>query len=68
MRFPRFLLALAILLATTNPSPARVTVLPEEDTEFWQNASQSALDQVWDNPGDDIYAELRVYGLEYASL
>ena len=34
-----------------------VTVLPEEDTEFWQNASQSALDQVWDNHEDDIYAE-----------
>ena len=32
-----------------------VTVLP--DTEFWQNASQSALDQVWDNHEDDIYAE-----------
>ena len=35
-----------------------VTVLREEDTEFWQNASQSALDQVWDNHEDDIYAEL----------
>ena len=34
-----------------------VTVLREEDTEFWQNASQSALDQVWDNHEDDIYAE-----------
>lgn len=35
-----------------------VTVLTDEDQAFWQGASQTALDRVWDNPEDDIYAEL----------
>ena len=35
-----------------------VTVLPDEETEFWNGASQKSLDQVWDNSEDDIYAEL----------
>jgi hypothetical protein len=35
-----------------------VTVLSEEEHSFWQQASESALKQIWDNPEDDIYAEL----------
>lgn len=35
-----------------------VTVLPDDETEFWQTASQSSLDSVWDNTEDDVYAEL----------
>jgi hypothetical protein len=35
-----------------------VTVLVEDDQTFWQQASESSLKRVWDNPEDDIYAEL----------
>ncbi|WP_447969829.1 hypothetical protein [Nitrospira sp. M1] len=35
-----------------------VTVLPQEDVDFWVNASQSSLAQIWDNSEDDVYAEL----------
>ena len=35
-----------------------VTVLPEEETEFWNGAGKKSLDQVWDNSADEIYAEL----------
>ena len=35
-----------------------ITILPHEDDEFWVSASQSSLDQVWDNSEDDVYAEL----------
>ena len=35
-----------------------VTVLPDNEAEFWQNASQQSLSKIWDNSEDDIYAEL----------
>jgi hypothetical protein len=35
-----------------------VTVLPESEDQFWQQASQTSLAAVWDNPEDDVYAEL----------
>ena len=35
-----------------------VTVLPDEDTQFWLQASQSALGAVWDNDEDEVYAQL----------
>ena len=35
-----------------------VTLLSEEDTEFWLRASQDSLDAVWDNPTDDVYGQL----------
>ena len=35
-----------------------VTVLSDEDMRFWQDASQTALDAVWNNEEDDVYAEL----------
>ena len=35
-----------------------VTVLEDEDRDFWLGVSQFALDAVWNNPEDDVYAEL----------
>jgi hypothetical protein len=35
-----------------------VTVLVEDEQTFWQQASESSLKRVWDNPEDDIYAKL----------
>lgn len=35
-----------------------VTLLPDDETEFWLQASQPAIDTVWDNPEDDVYAQL----------
>ncbi|MBC8163033.1 MAG: antitoxin family protein [Roseiflexaceae bacterium] len=35
-----------------------VTVLTDEDQSFWQAASSSTLERVWDNDEDDVYAEL----------
>ena len=34
-----------------------VTILPDDDL-FWQEASQEALKQVWDNNEDDVYVRL----------
>lgn len=39
-------------------SKVLVTLLPEEETEFWFGASQASLDAVWDNPADDVYGQL----------
>jgi hypothetical protein len=35
-----------------------VTLLLEEEADFWMTASVSALDKVWDNAEGDRYAEL----------
>jgi hypothetical protein len=35
-----------------------VTVLSDGETQFWLDASQTALDRVWDNTEDDVYAQL----------
>ena len=35
-----------------------VTVLPNDEAEFWSNSSQASLDKVWNNSEDDVYAEL----------
>lgn len=37
---------------------ALVTLLVEEESDFWQSASSESLDEIWDNSEDDIYAEL----------
>jgi len=44
----------------TLPEGAKVlvTVLPEDGTDFWLNASQKSLAEIWDNPEDDDYAKL----------
>lgn len=35
-----------------------VTLLSDNETEFWLQASQPSLDAVWNNVEDDIYAQL----------
>ena len=35
-----------------------VTLLIEEDTLFWSRVSHVALNTIWDNAEDDVYAEL----------
>lgn len=35
-----------------------VTLLADDETEFWIQSSQIALDAVWDNSEDDVYAQL----------
>ncbi len=36
---------------------ARAVLLPAHP-DFWQRAVTPALDAIWDNPEDDVYAEL----------
>lgn len=40
------------------PEGARVllTVIEDEESHFWRNASQESLKAIWDNPEDDVYA------------
>jgi hypothetical protein len=35
-----------------------VTILPDDESEFWLKASQTSLAAVWDNDEDDVYAQL----------
>jgi hypothetical protein len=35
-----------------------VTVLPDDEADFWQGVSESSLAGVWDNAEDDVYAQL----------
>ncbi len=35
-----------------------VTLLPEEESRFWVEASQESLAAIWDNAEDDAYAKL----------
>lgn len=35
-----------------------VTLFPDHEAEFWLEASQVSLDDVWDNTEDDVYADL----------
>ena len=35
-----------------------VTLLPEDENRFWVGASQQSLATIWDNAGDDAYAQL----------
>ena len=37
---------------------ALVTLLVEDEADFWQAASSASLDEIWDNVEDDVYAEL----------
>jgi len=49
-----------LLESTQLPEGARVlvTLLPDNETEFWLQASQASLGTVWDNTEDDVYAQL----------
>ena len=35
-----------------------VTLLPENESQFWLGASQKSLAAIWDNAEDDAYAPL----------
>ena len=35
-----------------------VTLLPDKESELWLQASQSSLDNIWNNEEDDVYAQL----------
>jgi hypothetical protein len=35
-----------------------VTLLPDDENEFWLQVSQTSSDTVWDNTEDDVYAQL----------
>ena len=37
---------------------ALVTLLVEDETDFWQAASSESLNEIWDNEEDDVYGEL----------
>jgi predicted DNA-binding antitoxin AbrB/MazE fold protein len=42
----------------TEGSRALVTILENEETEFWLSASEESIDAIWNNDEDDVYAEL----------
>lgn len=35
-----------------------VTILPDDDRDFWAEASRKSLAEIWANPEDDGYAGL----------
>ena len=35
-----------------------VTLLSDDEDEFWLQASQTSLDAAWNNVEDDVYAQL----------
>lgn len=35
-----------------------VTLLSDDETEFWLQTSQVSLNTIWDNTEDDVYAQL----------
>ncbi len=49
-----------LLENVTLPEGAKVlvTLVSDEDSEFWTDASQSVASAIWDNPEDDVYGEL----------
>jgi hypothetical protein len=49
-----------LLESAERPEVVRVlvTVLPDNEAQFWVDASQTSLDAVWDNTEDDVYAQL----------
>jgi hypothetical protein len=46
-------------LSLAEGSRVLVTLIPDEDEQqFWMDASERSLTEVWGNAEDDIYAEL----------
>ena len=39
-------------------SKVLVTLLLDEEAEFWLQASQASLETIWANPEDGVYAQL----------
>ena len=35
-----------------------ITLFPDDEADFWLQASQQSLDAVWGNTEDDVYAQL----------
>jgi hypothetical protein len=35
-----------------------VTLLPDDQADFWLQTSQVSLNTIWDNTEDDVYAQL----------
>lgn len=35
-----------------------VTILSSDESRFWLGCSETALDRIWNNADDDVYAEL----------
>lgn len=35
-----------------------VTLLPDDNAEFWVKMSEASLDKIWDHPADDVYEKL----------
>ena len=35
-----------------------VTLMPEDESPFWTDASEKSLAAIWDNAEDDAYAQL----------
>ena len=35
-----------------------ITLFPDDEADFWLQASQQSLDTVWGNTEDDVYAHL----------
>jgi len=40
------------------PDGTEVVVTIMSNGDFWLNASQPSLEVIWENPEDDVYAEL----------
>jgi hypothetical protein len=40
------------------PEGTEVLVTPLTEMEFWLSASETALNSIWDNSEDDVYATL----------
>lgn len=49
-----------LLESTELPEGAKVlvTLLPDDENDFWLQTSQVSLDVVWNNTEDDVYAQL----------
>jgi hypothetical protein len=49
-----------LLESSELPEGARVlvTILPDDETQFWLSSSQASLDAIWNNTEDDVYEEL----------
>ena len=39
-------------------SKVLVTLLADDEADFWLQASHQSVDTIWDNPEDDVYAQL----------
>jgi predicted DNA-binding antitoxin AbrB/MazE fold protein len=39
-------------------SKVLVTLLADDEAEFWLQASEASLRRIWNNPEDDVYAQL----------